>query len=617
MTSGTASSAELSAATAAPGSIGELLKLRAERQPHAVAIGAPGRPPLTYDRLHGLVAETGRALNAAGITRQERVAIVLPNGPEMATAFLAVAAAATAAPLNPAYRADEFEFYLSDLGAKALLVQAGADSPAVQVARARGIPVLELAPAGDGPAGAFAIDGRATLGGEDPVWAEREDIALVLHTSGTTSRPKLVPLSHSNLCASAQNVRTSLELTAGDMCLNVMPLFHIHGLVAAVLATLAAGATVVCTPGFYATEFFDWVETWRPTWYTAVPTMHQAILARAPRHRDVIARNPLRFIRSSSSALPRQVLTALEETFGAPVIEAYGMTEAAHQMASNPLPPRGRRTGSVGMAAGPEIAIADAAGTLLPPGAQGEVVIRGRNVTLGYENNPEANAASFIHGWFRTGDQGWLDADGYLHLTGRLKEIINRGGEKISPREVDEVLMDHPRVQQAVTFAIPSPRLGEEVGVAVVLHEGTAVTERELRDFVASRLAEFKVPRVVRFVDEIPKGPTGKLQRIGLADRLGLSVDDETRPHPDPEYVAPRTQLEETLAGVWTAVLKVERVGVHDHFLDLGGDSLLAALLVSRLRERLGLELPIRSLFDAPTVADQSAIVAGFLLDAS
>jgi acyl-CoA synthetase (AMP-forming)/AMP-acid ligase II len=302
-----------------------------------------------------------------------------------------------------------------------------------------------------------------------------------------------------------------------------MPPFHIHGLIAAVLATLEAGASVVCTPGFDAMKFFSWLSEFKPTWYTAVPTMHQAILARAARNPEAAAASRLRLIRSSSASLPPQVLAELERVFQAPVVEAYGMSEAAHQMASNPLPPQVRKPGSVGPSGGPEIAIMNEAGDLLAARETGEVVIRGENVTAGYENNPEANRTAFTNGWFRTGDQGFLDEDGYLHLTGRLKEIINRGGEKISPREVDEVLLDHPAVAQVVTFALPHEKLGEEVAAAVVLASGEAPTARELREFAAQRLADFKVPRKFVFLDEIPKGPTGKPQRIGLAKILGLA----------------------------------------------------------------------------------------------
>ena len=487
----------------------------------AIAISAPGRTPLSYAALRTQVETTVATLNDLGIGRGDRVAIVLPNGPDMASAFVAVAAGASACPLNPGYRADVFEFYLTDLNAKALIVEADSDSAAIEVARKLGVRVLSLT-AGE-TAGTFTLSGEAGGAAERQGMAESGDIALILHTSGTTSRPKIVPLSQANVCVSACNVRDTLALTPADCGLHVMPLFHIHGLIAGLLAPLAAGGRIFCTPGFNALKFFGWMNEAKPTWYTAVPTMHQTILARATHNRDTIAAHPLRFLRSSSSSMPPQVIRDLEITFGAPLIESYGMTEAAHQMASNPLPPATRKPGTVGVAAGPEIAIMNAAGELLDADETGEIVIRGPNVTAGYESNPQANAEAFTNGWFRTGDQGVLDEDGYVSITGRLKEIINRGGEKISPREVDEVLMDHPAVQQVVTFAVPHDMLGEDVAAAVVLREGATVTEKELRAFVAERLVDFKVPRKILMLDEIPKGATGKLQRIGLAQKLGLA----------------------------------------------------------------------------------------------
>ncbi len=505
-----------------PAMVETVLDLLGAGASSAPALAAPDSGALTYHGLRGHVRAVIDTLNGRGIGRGDRVAIVLPNGPEMASAFLSVAAGATAAPLNPAYRADEFAFYLDDLDARAVVLEAGADSPVRDVAARRNLAILELAPHGGIP-GLFELSGRgsgrAARGGP----AAADDTALILHTSGTTSRPKIVPLTHGNLAASARHIGAALRLEPGDRGLNVMPLFHIHGLIAAVLSSVAAGSTVVCTPGFNALRFFAWLAACDPTWYTAVPTMHQAILARAPRNADIIAGARLRFIRSSSSSLPPQVMAALERTFSAPVIESYGMTEACHQMTSNPLPPEARKPGTVGIAAGPEVAVLRESGTLAPPGETGEVVIRGPNVTPGYGDNPEANAQAFHDGWFRTGDQGVFDGEGYLTITGRLKEIINRGGEKISPREVDEILMDHPDVTQAVTFAVPHERLGEDVAAAVVLRENASAGERDLRDFTAERLAAFKVPRRIVFLDEIPKGPTGKLQRIGLARTLGLA----------------------------------------------------------------------------------------------
>ncbi len=499
-----------------------LHELLARGKATAPALAAPSRPTMTHGALRAQVERTLATLNAGGIGRNDRVAIVLPNGPEMASCFIACASGVTSAPLNPAYRAEEFEFYLSDLGAKALIVEAGSTSPSIEVARKLGVAVIELH-AGEA-AGEFTLKGLASgapaaQGG----MAQAQDVSMVLHTSGTTSRPKIVPLSQANLAASAQNIAATLQLTPADCGLVIMPLFHIHGLIAGVLTPLSVGSRGFCTPGFNALKFFAWMDEAAPTWYTAVPTMHQAIIARASKNRDVIARHPLRFMRSSSSSMPPQVIAELEAIFKAPLIEAYGMTEATHQMCSNPLPPGVRKPGSVGPSAGPEVAIMDEAGQLLPRGAIGEVVIRGPNVTAGYEANEKANAEAFTNGWFRTGDQGQMDADGYVSLTGRLKEIINRGGEKISPREVDEILMDHPAVAQVVCFGMPHEKLGEEVAAAVVLREGQTATERELQAFVSQRAAEFKVPKKILLMDEIPKGATGKLQRIGLAAKLGLA----------------------------------------------------------------------------------------------
>ena len=497
----------------------------------APALCAPGRSALSFEALRQLVGSTLAQLNGWGIGRNDRVAIVLNNGAEMAACFAACACGVASAPLNPAYRADEFEFYLADLHAKALIVEQGSASAAVAVAEALGVQVIDLVAQPSQGAGSFTLQPRqpaaalaplpahaATLGG----YAQPDDISMVLHTSGTTSRPKIVPLSQRNLCASARNIGATLQFTAADCGLNIMPLFHIHGLIAGVLAPLAAGSQVFCTPGFNALKFFGWMDEARPTWYTAVPTMHQAIVGRAGKNTAIIARHPLRFMRSSSSSMPPQVIRALEAVFKAPLIEAYGMTEATHQMTSNPLPPEPRKPGTVGRAAGPEVAIMGGSGTLLGAGGIGEIVIRGDNVTLGYENNPTANADGYLNGWFRTGDQGQMDDEGYISITGRLKEIINRGGEKISPREVDELLMDHPAVAQVVCFGMPHPKLGEEVAAVVVLREGQAATERELQAFVATRAADYKVPKKILFMDEIPKGATGKLQRIGLAQKLGL-----------------------------------------------------------------------------------------------
>lgn len=587
--------------------IDHLIEMRANRTPDAIAIAAPGRAPLTYGRLYRHIHDVVETLNAMGVGRNARVAIVLPNGPDMAVAFLAVAAGAASAPLNPGYRASEFDFYLSDLKAEALIIQSGVDSPALAVAQKRGISIIELTPAAE--AGSFALAGEKRSRPVNDGFAQSEDVALVLHTSGTTSRPKIVPLTQGNICTSARNIRATLELAESDRCLNVMPLFHIHGLIGATLSSLLAGASVVCTPGFHASRFFEWMEEFRPTWYTAVPTIHQAILANAEPSREIIAHCPLRFIRSSSSALPPKVMTELESRFSTPVIESYGMTEASHQMASNPLPPSERKLGSVGVAAGPEISIMNEAGNLLPRGETGEIVIRGANVMLGYESNPTANEGAFDNGWFRTGDQGFLDPDAYLFVTGRLKEIINRGGEKISPHEIDEVLMEHPAVAQAVTFAVPHSELGEDVAAVVVLRESFSVTEMDIRKFAATKLADFKVPRQVMIADEIPKGATGKMQRIGLAEKLGLIARDSQRVASNRESVAPRDRLELQLTAIWEKVLGVRPIGITDDFFELGGYSLTAVSLLEKVEKAFGKNLSPAILLEASTIEQQASIL--------
>jgi acyl-CoA synthetase (AMP-forming)/AMP-acid ligase II len=480
-----------------------------------LALAAPeGGPTVTYGTLRNQVESLATSLAALGLGRGDRVAIALPNGIEVIAAFLGITAtAATAAPLNPAYTTEEFRFYLEDIEAKALIVPPGGGEHA-RTAAPPGALIIEAALSADGqvrfvPASPSLLPRKQT----EP---NSEDVALFLHTSGTTSRPKGVPLSHTNLLVSAVNVATTYALTSEDVSLCVMPLFHVHGLVASTLATLRAGGTVIVPPRFSAGSFWSTVKAHRATWYSAVPTIHQVLLARADEdHAPAPGTSGLRFIRSCSSALAPATMAGLESRFGCPVLEAYGMTEAAHQMASNPLPPAPRRPGSVGRGTGVQVAIMDDVGNLRATGIQGEVVIKGPNVTRGYHNNPEANAAAFTNGWFRTGDQGILDAEGYLTLVGRLKELINRGGEKISPREIDEALLTHPAVAEAVAFGIPDVKYGEEVAAAVVLRGET--NETELAAHCRERLAAFKVPKTIYLVTQIPRTATGKIQRRNVA----------------------------------------------------------------------------------------------------
>lgn len=577
-------------------SIHDVLEAWAERTPGVIAIAAPGRAPLTYGRLRVHIDDVVQTLKTMGIRRDDRIAIVLPNGPEMAVAFLSVAAYATAAPLNPALREKEFDFYLSDLGAKALMVHSEMDTPARSIAEARGIPVFELSPVPTSEAGIFTLSGQENSTPEGADWPAPEHVALVLHTSGTTSRPKMVPLTQKNLCASAYHIASTLNLRSEDRCLNVMPLFHIHGIVGAVFSSLMAGSSVVCAPGFDLEKFFAWLEESRPTWYTAVPAIHQAILSRAEDHLATVRRSNLRFIRSSSAALPVKLMKELEARFGVPVIEAYGMTEAAHQIASNPLPPGKCKPGSVGVAAGPEVAVMHEAGGLLAPGERGEIVLRGPNVTHGYDDSGGATAEAFTNGWFRTGDQGYMDEEGYLFITGRLKEMINKGGKKISPKEVDDVLLNHPGIVRAAVFAVPHPTLGEDVAAAVVVRDKTQTTEAAIREYLSGRLAEFKIPSRVLILDDIPESGPGKIRRIGLAEAL--------MPQPAGQFVAPKDDLEAAVAKIYAVVLGAEAVGASDNFFALGGDSLRATQVLSRIRATFGVNLSIATIFRKATVED-------------
>jgi acyl-CoA synthetase (AMP-forming)/AMP-acid ligase II len=578
--------------------LSHLVDHQAQRIPDAPAILAPARVPLTYGNLRLQVDDVGRALRAMGIGRHDRIAVVLPNGPEMAVAILAVAASAACAPMNPAYGVEEFDRYFADLHPRALITQSGGESAARRAARARGIDIIELSAKADTEAGLFTLTGKhGSAPSEAPVSAG--DVALLLLTSGTTSRPKIVPLTHANLCASALSSVAALALTEGDCGLNMLPLFHGHGLTNNVLTSLAAGASIVCTHGCDVGSFFAWMAAFRPTWYSGVPTMHRALLAEAVQHREQARDHRLRFIRSASAPLPPELFAELEQAFETPVIESYGMTETASSfIACNPLPPRRRKPGSVGVPVGLDVAIMDEQGALLPGGLSGQVVVRGASLMGGYDGAPKATEAASAGDWFKTGDLGFFDDDGYLYLTGRLREMINRGGEKIAPQEVDDTLLAHPAVAEAVTFAVPHATLGEDVASAIVVRPGAVATPNDIRRFALARLADFKVPREVLIVGEIPRGPTGKVQRVGLAAKLGLATG-RTR-----SLAPPRTPLEEVLAKAWAEILQVEQIGIHDDFFASGGDSLLAARILGHVYEIAQVEFGISRLFEAPTVAE-------------
>ncbi|KAK8957997.1 4-coumarate--CoA ligase-like 10 [Platanthera zijinensis] len=504
------------------------LKRVASDYPSRRALFVAGKLEITYSHLDDLVDFAASRLVDAGILPGDVVALTFPNTVEFVIMFLAVIRSrATAAPLNAAYTQEEFEFYLSDSDSKLLVTNKAGNAAAAAVGAAGKLGIRCATADLTESSSKVQIDGLpASANGhatpEATIDNDPSDVALFLHTSGTTSRPKGVPLTQQNLAASVRNIRSAYRLSENDSTLIVLPLFHVHGLIAGLLSSLSAGASVALPAAgrFSASTFWADIRAAGATWYTAVPTVHQILLDRHASSPE--SPHPtLRFIRSCSAALAPTVLTHLEAAFGSPVLESYAMTEASHLMCTNPLPEDGpHKPGSVGLPVGQEMGILDESGAVQAPGVPGEVCIRGPNVTKGYKNNPEANRAAFLHGWLRTGDVGFLDGDGYLHLVGRIKELINRGGEKISPIEVDAVLLAHPGVAQAVAFGVPDDKYGEEINCAVIPRDGAEIDVVEMEKYCKKNLAAFKVPKKIFVTETLPKTATGKIQRRLVAEQF-------------------------------------------------------------------------------------------------
>ncbi len=578
----------------------EALRAVAEARPQAPAILAVDREPLSFAELLQQVDAVAATLEELPLAPGARVAVALPDGPETAVAFLACVSAFAYLPLNPAFREDEVKGCLARSRADALLVPAAGNRPARRAAQRLGIAVVELGTLPRAAAGRFTLNGREPSGRGPTRRARPADAALVMHTSGTTSKPSLVRLDHAHLRASARHIIDHFRLTAADRRLNVMPLFHIQGLVGGVLSSILAGGSIVCTEGFDAAVFLDHLQSFRPTWYSAVPTLHALIMARVRDDPRKIAGHSLRFIRNGSFSLTGAARVEIEEAFGVPVLESYGMTETASQITCNPLPPAARKAGSVGRVAGPEVRILDSDFEPLPAGESGEIAVRGPNVIRSYELSGDASGEHFVRGWLRTGDLGHFDDDGYLFISGRVKDMINRGGEKVSPGEVERVLREHGAVREAAVFAVADATLGEEVAAAVVREHGSAVSRHQLQVWVGERLADFKVPRHLDFVATLPRGITGKILRHQLA--RAFAPGDRRQAAEEHEPIAPHDDVERRLAEIWADMLGFETVGVTDDFYRLGGDSLLLARLMARTNIELGHALPMTALLPDPTI---------------
>nr|WP_288117944.1 AMP-binding protein [Thiomonas sp.] len=577
------------------------LTRQARVSPETLALLAPGHAPISYAALAGVLRGLPAWLASKGLKPGARVAVQMPNGLPLAVATLALGAWATAVLVNPALGDVERLAMLRDARLDALLGLPD-DAAAAAQAEMLGLPYLPfdlrraLAPAPAGPPDNWREPGP-------------QDAAFVLFSSGTTGKPKRIPLEQAKALHAARNIGRHFRISPADRGLLVMPTHHIHGLVGGLLTPLVNGSSVVCTPGFDPQAWLLWIQDFNPSWYTASPTLHRAFLQLGERYREALPEHRFRFIRSSSSALPADVQTQLETMTRAPLIETYGMTEAAHQLTANPLPPEPRKPGSAGRAAGVELRIVDDAGRELPPDRLGAVVARGPTLFSGYEEPSRDDVPAFQDGWFLTGDLGRLDPDGYLYLAGRTKEIINRGGEKIAPVEVEQALLQLPGVQQAAVYAAPHPSLGEDVHAAVVLDAGGPADAQALRAALAGRIGQFKIPAQIHIVAQIPTGPGGKVQRLKLHAQIAALVKP-------PERAALTDPLQLRLAALFAAALGCAVTDGNAHFIALGGDSLLAVGVVQAVNREWGLDLAATALLAKPRLADFAAVVQAAIEEA-
>ncbi len=566
----------------------DLLALRSAGGGASPAILAPGLPAISYAELAIGIERVGDALAALGFGRGHRIATALPDSRDAGLAMLGAMTWATCAPLNPGLEPDASATLFAQLRIDALIVAEGDTSSVGAAALAAGLPIIRVSAAATGGADLVALRAESPRAPVAPVPPLPEDVALVMHTSGTTTRPKVVPSTHRALCVPGRRP----TLAADDRFLCISPLHTSSGIGNGLTRPLRAGASTVLCPGFDAELFFSWLDTFRPTYFSASPTVHAAIMDAVLSRRHALP-GSLRFVRSSSNGMAASLQEKLESVLGVPVIQGYGSTEAG-LIAEDAPPPGQRRAGSVGKAAGTEILIVDEHDAAMPAGSVGEILVRGPAVMLGYENDPEANRRAFHEGWFRTGDLGHLDPDGYLYITGRVKEMINRGGLKVAPAEVDAAFLRHPAVQDAATVGIPHPSLGEDVAIAVILRPGATISATALRAWALAELAPFKVPTSVAFVREFPRNALGKVRRAALAQSLEGTLR--------PAFVPPRNADEIFVAGIFSALLEQSAVGALDNFFELGGDSLRAAQVLARVAAATGIELTPAVLFESPTV---------------
>jgi len=588
----------------APQTVAEVIQMHAVVNPRASAIVFPNHSVLTYGALQSQIDDIGAELKRAGIGAGNRVAVVLPDGPELAVAITAVACHATAVALNPNLMTAEFEELFDSQQLEAIILSDWLDSPAREVAARHGICQLVATRREGGlqlslrtPPMSPPAEGRSV---------EADDAAFILRTSGSTARPKLVPVTHRNLLALAEHLQEWFELSANDRVLCVMPLYHALGSKIALFTPLILGGSLACPSRSFEASFLTWLTDMKVTWYSAGPTLHRSLLEQALRQRHAGFRHSLRFIHSGTATLPDAICDGLEKFFGVPVLSCYGLSETGVVAANSTVPER-RKHGTVGKPWPGDLALRAEDGRILAPGEIGEIVVRGPGVTPGYINDPEANRAAFTDGWFLTGDLGLIDSDGFLTVVGRTKELINRGGEKISPVEIDQALMRHPAVAEAAAFPIPHPRLGEDVVAAVVMRRGETVTSLDLRHFLQTTLAANKIPRRIHIVPSLPKGETGKVRRQELSRIYATASIEQSKIEPSkPDF---DSTLAIEIAEIWQRLLERKRIGYDDDFFEMGGDSILATQMLIELERLTGRVLPDTILFDTATIRQLAASV--------
>jgi oxalate---CoA ligase len=580
--------------------VGTKIRHHAETQPDQPALVSSGFAPLSYRELQHQIDAVRSTLRRAGFGQQARIAIAMPNGPQAALAIVAVSCSAVSVPFNPRQTFPEFARCLATVRPDAVLLIKGDDSVARQAAETGGVTIVEAVQANTGFL-AFDIDGPSTVevASDEPDASDPEALAFIFQTSGTTAEPKLIPFSHRNMLAAAIMLQTWYNLAPQDCCLSVSPLFYSHGLKVTVFTPLLTGGTVAFPMDASKFNYSEWFGRLKPTWYSAGPTLHRLVFDQIKSRAGAIADSSLRFVVSGGAPLPRDILDGLQHLLSVPVVEQYGTSEAA-VVASNAPPPGRSKPGTCGVPWPDTVRIVSEDGRPVSSREKGEILLGGPSLISGYLDAPELNRASFVGGRFRTGDIGSFDEDGFLTLHGRKSDLINRGGEKISPAEIDEALMSHPAVLEAAVFAVPHVRLGEDVVAAVVLRDGMTVTSVELRMYLQERVTTFKIPRRIVFRKQLPKGTTGKVLRRRLTESWKQVAERATRG--DTDNKSADNELVKELTNLWERLLKVSPLSPDDDFFERGGDSLLAMYMLAELEWRTGLTIPGSILFEATTI---------------